>query len=618
MPSFRHVALLHAHPRLPLLHDYHIADLIELCGLAACIRELVDDVSIPITPVDHDPLGSFERFVKRCTPDLVGISSFTCSASSAKEYARIAKEHGAYVVMGGFHPSALPEEVLGCPHVDVVVRGEGEATFQELVAGGGSPADIAGLSFRSSDEILHNPDRELITDLDRLPLPLRDLRPARFGLSGLDYHTDTIYASRGCKGTCSFCANHLVGKTWRPRSVEAILEELATIPPPQKGPWKVVKFWDSNFLTDPERIDRLCDGILERKLERQFRFMAETRIEDVIRAREILPKMHRAGFVRIGCGIESPHRATHRALKKGINLSLVSQATQLLTDASIMFSKFLIIGHQDETTEDILQYPEYALQHGVELQNTTFFIMTPYPGTVLAEQYRERGLIASTNWDLYTNLGAVIQPSGISSRRLQGLHCAVMIQYGVARRFLLGKPFTSLALKLVEALMVTAKTCLIADSSSHQEIATTLWQALLDISGQRRRPRVAAGKRRRLDDAVLHISCRQREPLLFGIARTADTELLVVGPESEVGAQFTHSRQIHLSLHRLIAYVDNEDFRALVHPSLTCYWNPRAFRLRWLWSYLRALARLLGALTGMGVFHLRRSWRRPTKHSHSA
>jgi len=123
--------------------------------------------------------------------------------------------------MGGYHPSALPEEVLASPYVELVVRGEGEEAFAELVRSG-SPEGVGGVSYRRDGSILHNPGRQPIADLDAVPLPLRELRPQRCGLAGLDYHTDTLYTSRGCRFRCVFCANHLVGGPFRVRRLAAV------------------------------------------------------------------------------------------------------------------------------------------------------------------------------------------------------------------------------------------------------------------------------------------------------------------------------------------------------------------------------------------------------------
>jgi len=87
--------------------------------------------------------------------------------------------------------------------------------------------------------------------------------------------------------------------------------------------------------------------------------------------------------------------------------------------------------------------------------------MTPYPGTDLASSYRERGLIESEDWNLYTNFGAVVAPEGIPATRLQMLHAAVGIRYGALRRFLAGKGFASVAEKLFDPLLLLAKVELI-------------------------------------------------------------------------------------------------------------------------------------------------------------
>jgi hypothetical protein len=157
-----------------------------------------------------------------------------------------------------------------------------------------------------------------------------------------------------------FCANHLIGGAWRGRSLDHIITELQTLMPPRRSRRKIVKFWDSMFLGDADRVAELSRRIRELGLERWFRFVAETRAEDVVRAAPILRDMHEAGFVRIGCGVESPSRETHRTLRKGLNLNHVGQAAALLREAGIQMTKFLIVGHERETEENILGYPDYA------------------------------------------------------------------------------------------------------------------------------------------------------------------------------------------------------------------------------------------------------------------
>jgi magnesium-protoporphyrin IX monomethyl ester (oxidative) cyclase len=599
MVDIRKVALLQSHQQLSPTHAYYVSDLVALCSLAAAVREQVEDVTIPVAPSARDPLAQFERFVRRYRPDLVGISCFTCGAISAHEYAKIAKRSGALVVLGGFHPSALPEEMLGTPEVDMVVRGEGEETFKQLLIEG-SPEGVLGVSYRDGDRLVHNPDRPLIEDLDTLPLPLRTIRPERFGLSGLEYHTDTIYASRGCRGKCVFCANHLVGKRWRSRSNQRILTELLTIPPARRGPFKFVKFWDSNFLTNQERVAELCEMILEHRLERHFRFIAETRIEDVIRAAEILPKMRQAGFVRIGCGIESPNRKTHKLLQKGINLEHVSRAGELLAEASIQFTKFLIIGHVNESSDDIMRYPEYALSHGVKLQKTTFFVMTPYPGTELARQLREQDLISSDNWDLYTNFGAVVSPGGMTPLLLQALLCAVSLRYGTARRFLKDGGFSRVLGSIIEPLFLQTNMVKLAGCYSPDEMEESLHQALKMAAG--RQARAPLAKQSLLDRCAVRFHFRNLPSIMVGITRQDQQEVLVIQEGSIENSSFW---EIHLSAAHCIGLFNQTNLQRIAHDKMTLALNPRAFRVAWMPSFLRDIAAVAAHLLRMLVFHLK-------------
>src|SRR5512139_3768977 len=129
MTVFKHLALVKAHSLLNIPFPQDISDLTELCYLAAAVRDITERVSISASPDAAAPLKDFDRYLIGNKPDLVGISTLTGSYSNALRLAEKAKRAGAYVVMGGYHPSALTEEVLSSPWVDAVIRGEGELTL---------------------------------------------------------------------------------------------------------------------------------------------------------------------------------------------------------------------------------------------------------------------------------------------------------------------------------------------------------------------------------------------------------------------------------------------------------------------------------------------------------
>jgi magnesium-protoporphyrin IX monomethyl ester (oxidative) cyclase len=344
--------------------------------------------------------------------DLVAISSMTGGFSNAEKLARIAKKHGITVVMGGFHPTALPEDVLDLGCVDLVVVGEGEATFRELVEKGPS-RDVKGLCWKENGQFVHTGMRELIRDVDSIRLPLRSIRPERFGEKSEDYTIDTIYTSRGCPWKCSFCANDKMHRQWRGRSAENVVEEIALLHDPKKR--KLLKIWDANFLTNVRRAERICDLMIDRGLT-NFRIMIETRARDVVRAERILDKLHRAGLRKVGLGIESPNPETLERMNKQNTLDDVSRAIGLLKSQDIGIDGYFIVGHHSETEADTMVYPEVARSLG--LRNTLFFAMTPYPGTKIFEEYRSQGNITSYEWDLYNNFCPVVKTDAMSNERL--------------------------------------------------------------------------------------------------------------------------------------------------------------------------------------------------------
>lgn len=356
MAYFNHVCLVEAPQAIITPFPRFITDCIGICYLAAAVEDVVESLVIPENYYNDGLFESFRLLLKKQPVDLVGISSMTGCFNNATRLAEIAHEHGAFVVMGGFHPTALPDEVLKLSCVDAVVIGEGEATFRELVLKGPSK-DVKGLAYRENGGIVKTGIREIIGDIDSIAFPLRSLRPLRYGERGTDYSIDTIYTSRGCPWSCSFCANDQMHKNWRGRSAENVVDEIALLHDPKKK--KLLKIWDANFLTNIKRAEAICDLMLDRGLT-NFRIMTETRAKDLIRAERILDKLHRVGLSKVGLGIESPNPEILAMMNKKNVLDDVSTAIDLLRRHRVGAEGYFIIGHYTESVEDTLVYPEFA------------------------------------------------------------------------------------------------------------------------------------------------------------------------------------------------------------------------------------------------------------------
>ena len=403
MAYFKHLCLVEAPQTIIIPFPRFITDCIGVCYLAAAVQDDVESLVMPDNFYNYGIFDSLRSLLKKSPVDLVAISSMTGAFNQAEQLARIAKEAGKFVVMGGFHPTALPEEVLKLSCVDVVVIGEGEETFRELVQSGPS-RDVKGIAYREGGGIVYTGQRDVITNIDSIRFPLRSLRPERYGEKGDAYTIDTIYTSRGCPWSCSFCANDQMHKGWRGRSAENVVEEIALLHDPNNK--KLIKIWDANFLTNIGRAEKICDMMLERGLT-NFRIMTESRAKDLVRAERILDKLRRVGLSKVGLGIESPNEATLALMNKKNSLDDVARAIELCSKNSIGAEGYFIIGHYTENIQDTLAYPEFARSLG--LRQTIFMVMTPYPGTGIYNEYKNEGKIRSYDWDLYNNYCPVIE-----------------------------------------------------------------------------------------------------------------------------------------------------------------------------------------------------------------
>jgi len=415
MAYFKHLCLLEAPQAVITPFPRYISDCIGVCYLAAAVERDVESIVMPENYYNDGIFKSLRALLKQHPCDLVAISSMTGAWSQALKLARIAREAGAFVVVGGFHPTALPLEVLQEGDIDAVVRGEGEESFRELVLYGPSRS-VRGLAFREKGTVVCNELRPVIPDIDTIAFPLRSLRPNRYGEKGNRYFIDTIYTSRGCPWSCSFCANGQMHGKWRPRTAENVVEEIALLHDPKMK--KLLKIWDANFLTSIRRVERICDLMIERGLT-NFRIMTETRAADLVRASRILPKLKAVGLDKVGIGIESPNPETLRLMNKNNAPDDVEKAVALCRKHGIGTEGYFILGCLNETAADSFAYPAYARSLG--LGQALFMVMTPYPGTGVFGEYEAEKRIHSYDWDLYNNFSPVVSAGGMDCRELVGM-----------------------------------------------------------------------------------------------------------------------------------------------------------------------------------------------------
>jgi len=305
-----------------------------------------------------------------------------------------ARNGNSVIFVGGPHVTfAATETLKDCQAIDIVVRGEGERTASELVKkmeAGEDIAGIKGITFRKGGQIAENPDRELIEDIDDIPLPARHLLPIylyspsaldNLGFKGSKYAT--IITARGCPNKCVFCSSAAFWKRIRARTPENVVDELAKLV--ERYGVKHVEFLDDTLILSKERMERICHLILERNLH--IKWSCYARINHV--TAELVSLMKKSGCKFIQFGVESGNQEILDRVQKNITLEQVRIAAKIVRRAGIKLMCFFMIGLPGDTEETVRQTIEFAKE--LKPNFALFCITTPFPGTNLYEELRKTG-----------------------------------------------------------------------------------------------------------------------------------------------------------------------------------------------------------------------------------
>ena len=283
-----------------------------------------------------------------------------------------------FTILGGRHATEDPEGWLTiCPNVDAVVRGDGEEVMEELCRG--VPLEnIAGLSFRNGEGIYHNPVRRLGAIKDQI-YPDRRLRRYTYEVEVQNISTgvefDIFSASRGCPFRCAFCSFNFnpwgEKRNWSGRSPESIVEELAQIKAPLVG------FTDDIFTHDMDRVERICELILERGIRKKY--IINARLE-IARRPDVIHKMELAGFTMLLLGIESAQDKTLHSMRKGFNTAKIRKYFDVLRGSSLLLHGYFIVGNIGESVAEMKQIVPFARELGLDTVNLTLLRNSPYSG----------------------------------------------------------------------------------------------------------------------------------------------------------------------------------------------------------------------------------------------
>lgn len=337
-------------------------------------------------------------------PAVVGVSClFSAQAPAAHHVCRLTRQvdPGIRTIMGGAHPSAVPDEVLADLAVDACVIGEGEQTMarlvRELEAGRFPPTDESGLAARRNGAVRIGRRDEAPRDLDTLPMPARHLLRMDLYLRYRSPHgayvkqhpVTNMVTSRGCPAKCSFCSIHTVwGRRFRYHSAGRVLAEMEHLV--EQYGVRELQFEDDNLTLNKQRMREICRGMIGRKLGLTWTTPNGAAIWAL--DEELVGLMRRAGCHHLTLAVESGDQNVLRnIIGKPLDLSRVRPIVDACRSEGMGVSLFFVVGFPGETKEEIRRTFDFAMN--LDVDQACFFTATPYPGTAMFRQCVESGLL---------------------------------------------------------------------------------------------------------------------------------------------------------------------------------------------------------------------------------
>jgi anaerobic magnesium-protoporphyrin IX monomethyl ester cyclase len=391
-------------------------------GLASLAAHVDDLCTVHVA--DIHGLKNHREYVKGIVNsyDLVGLTAMSFQYQEALALAAIAKEAGAETVFGGYHPTLAAEEIGESPDaklIDYIVRGEGEATFRELVEAqlsGKSPRGILGLSYHQEEgngkKMVHNPPRPLLK-VEEIRMPKRDARLITRGFYSFDVPIDSVETSRGCTQGCKFCSiNLMYGRHFRRFAIERVIEDIRDAQAHGVGS---IFFPDDNITLDPRRLERLCQAIIDAGLT-HLRYKTQASASGIASSKHLVDKMGEAGFDGVFLGVESINKRNLEFLGKGKMSNDAEKAVQYLHDNNIIVSTGLIGGNPDDDEEDL--WENFRLARRLKVDFPIFYISTPYPKTQMRAELEEMGLVTSSDFTRYDGLHANLKTRHLSEEQV--------------------------------------------------------------------------------------------------------------------------------------------------------------------------------------------------------
>lgn len=345
--------------------------------------------------------GHYKTFIKNNSDNVMcfGVSVMTgYQIYEAMDFSSFAKKlkPDIPVVWGGWHPSILPEQTMDFRDIDILVRGQGEETFRELIFAIDKKRqinEISGITYRCNGKVIRNSNRDMIDMNNFVPMDtsLIDIEKYLFD-SFLGTRTLFWVTSYGCPFHCTFCCSPILypGR-WTGLNAERVVEQLRGFV--EKYEINAINFVDNNFFVNKDRVMNICKGIIDNNLK--IYWGANVRIDQINNfGKEMLTLLKRSGCRQLFIGAESGDEDILKMVSKNISIEDTYKAAGLLSENDIVAEMFIMVGFPDQPEKDLGESLRLIKDIKMKFPNHQFtpFLYTPYPGTKLFRKSNEKGL----------------------------------------------------------------------------------------------------------------------------------------------------------------------------------------------------------------------------------
>lgn len=321
--------------------------------------------------------------------DLVGISCMTANAPRAYQLCQEFKKRGKTVVLGGVHPTILPDEAL--QYADCVVIGEAEGVWEKMLK------DFQG---NKLEKKYHDP----LPDLSKYyPKDFSKIIKRRL------YNLIPIMTTRGCPYNCDFCCvTDLFGKKIRHIPIENVVRDI------KESGAKNFMFLDDNIIGNPKYAKELFKAIKPLKIK----WVGQSSVSLLVKDTELMKLAAESGCKALFFGIESVSEEQTKKMRKAFKeIKELERAFKDIKKMGILIHASMVFGFDDDTKETFDNTVRFLMKNKVG--TVSFNVLTPYPGTKTHENLKKEGRLTTTDWKYYDHNTVVFKPKNMSAYELQ-------------------------------------------------------------------------------------------------------------------------------------------------------------------------------------------------------